>query len=186
MADKIQIVKYYKRNKQAAFEKNMFEIVTLMNQQKKDQERYLSVRNTRLKNNGTFYTDANGLSLMERKVNQHMYYKPEIDNLYAQNTYPITKIVLLKDKGNNGNSNNDFAMISDRSQGVFGIEEGEININIDRSPTANDNLGLSEGAVETEPLRITHYLVFGENSENKARIIQYHSDYTPILDFGQF
>ena len=59
-----------------------------------------------------------------------------MENLYAQNTYPITKIVLLKDMLNN--TSNNFGVISDRSEGVFGIGKGEINININRSPTVDD------------------------------------------------
>ena len=109
------------------------------------------------------------MSLLERRTNYHNDYKPENENLYSQNTYPITKIVLLKDQ--HDNNHNDFAVISDRSEGVFGIKEGEINININRSPSVDDSLGMGEGAIESDKLRITHYLVFGTNSENKARVI---------------
>jgi len=36
------------------------------------------------------------------------------------------------------NTSNNFGVISDRSEGVFGIGKGEINININRSPTVDD------------------------------------------------
>lgn len=118
----------------------MFEIETSIDYQQNDRELYLSIRNRNLENDETFYSDSNGLSLLERRMNKHNDYEPENENLYAQNTYPITKIVLLKDKLNN--SENNFGVISDRSQGVFGIGKGEININICRSPTSDDSLGL--------------------------------------------
>ena len=53
---------------------------------------------TKIENNDEFYTDSNGLEMIQRKLN----YRPtwnfsKTDDPIASNYYPITKMISIKD-----------------------------------------------------------------------------------------
>lgn len=96
-----------------------------------------------LKNNGAFYTDANGLDMQERVLN----YRPtwNIQDNYDRSTvnvtanfYPVTSAIQIRDEKKT------FTVMNDRSQAGTSLENGKIQLMQNRRLFADDNRGVAE------------------------------------------
>ena len=82
-------------------------------------------------NNGTFYTDANGLEMQKRKLNYRPTWDLDIDLSEgsptantAANYYPITSAISMKDLA----SDRVFTVMNDRTQGGSALKPGNIEL----------------------------------------------------------
>lgn len=98
-------------------------------------------------NNGTFWTDSNGLEMQKRVLNYRKSFKLE-DYYFEHNTttnyYPITSAISMKDV----NTGYVFTVMNDRSQGGSSLHKNSIELMQNRLLVANDGLGQDDRLVE--------------------------------------
>ncbi len=99
-----------------------------------------------IKNNGTFWTDSNGLEMQKRVLN----YRPDY-NLSSQfnvttNYYPVNSAISVVDP----KSGFKFTVLNDRSQGGSVLEDGRIELMQNRRLFADDGKGVEECMNETD------------------------------------
>ncbi|CDW76004.1 lysosomal alpha-mannosidase [Stylonychia lemnae] len=90
-------------------------------------------------NNGTFYTDSNGLGLIKRKFKN----ESDIDKIKAlapQNFYPINSAIFLEDQ----NNQNQMIVMNDRTQSGSAFRKGHIELMFNRRSSSSDDLGLPD------------------------------------------
>jgi len=98
-----------------------------------------------LKNQKTFYTDANGLSMQKRILD----FRPTWKTFYAfehaaANYYPINSCIKIKD------GSKELVVLNDRTQGGSSLQEGQIEIMIHRRILIDDLRGMGEPLNETD------------------------------------
>ena len=109
-----------------------------------------------LKNNGTFWTDSNGLEMIKRKVRTeaiNYYYGGGNQNYLAtvtssvgpehrveENMYPVTSAIKIIDN----ERNRQLLVMNDRAQAGQSINEGEIFLVQNRRLNSMDGKGLQE------------------------------------------
>lgn len=77
---------------------------------------------TELDTDGVFYTDSNGREMIYRKKDYRPTYTYTNEEPQAGNYYPVNTRILLKD------GVNEFAVITDRSEGGSSLSSGEIEL----------------------------------------------------------
>lgn len=94
---------------------NLVEIKTFVDSidvsDKQGKEIIMDVQFEDFANDGVFYTDTNGLELMERKLNYRPTWDLEVHEPHAGNFYPINPILKIKKV----NENKMITMLNDRS-----------------------------------------------------------------------
>ncbi|CAF3662360.1 unnamed protein product [Adineta steineri] len=93
-----------------------------------------------LQNNGIFYTDSSGRSLMKRIRDRRDGYNFTQSEPSAGNYYPLVTGILMKDK----KQDLQMSIVTDRAQGGGSIYDGQIEIMIHRRVLTDDVLGVSE------------------------------------------
>ena len=91
---------------------------------------------TNIHNNGHFFTDQNGFSLIGRKTKEFMP--------ISSNYYPVTKMVVIEDRFQR------LTIHTDHSHGVAGLKQGWIEIMLDRTMITDDNKGLGQGIIDNK------------------------------------
>jgi hypothetical protein len=101
-------------------------------------------------NNGTFFTDSNGLDMQERVLNYRSYYNIT-DKVYSlinsnitANFYPINSAVALRD------GQRQFTVMNDRAQSGSALNPGSIELMQNRRIPTDDNKGVGEFLNETD------------------------------------
>ena len=118
--------------------------------------------------NPIFYTDANGLEMMQRKIDRFAFVE-KIDVSSGGNFYPVSSSISIKDE--NEENGNIITMFNDRPQAGSAILPGSISLITQRMSYGSDGKGLSENLYEVESmenydLRTTHFIMFGLNVDN--------------------
>uniref|UniRef100_A0A0N5C7C1 Glyco_hydro_38C domain-containing protein n=1 Tax=Strongyloides papillosus TaxID=174720 RepID=A0A0N5C7C1_STREA len=141
---------------------------------------------TTLQNKGQFITDSNGRQSMSRKTNYAPDYDYKNTDPIAANYYPITNKVSIND------DKYLFSVLVDRSQGVGGIKDGELEIMLHRRAFHDDYLGVEEPLDELgsdgRGLVVTgiHRIYIGNKNELITKIrddsVQFYKE--PILMFS--
>jgi len=124
--------------------------------------------------NGTFYTDSNGREMIKRVRNERPTYSVKLQEPTAGNYYPVTTRVSLKDEKTM------WSVITDRSQGVTSMRDGELEIMVHRRCLHDDAFGVGEALNEEAygrglVARGTHYLTGGPADSQAAvdrRLVQ--------------
>jgi hypothetical protein len=105
-------------------------------------------------NNGTFYTDSNGLEMQKRILNYrptwdlvNTNYKDSLENVTA-NYFPVQSAISMKDI----NSERMFTVMNDRSQGGSALSDGTIEFMQNRRIPADDSRGMGEWVNEKDQL----------------------------------
>jgi hypothetical protein len=105
-------------------------------------------------NNGTFYTDSNGLEMQKRLLNYRptwdlvaTNYADSLENVTA-NYYPIQSAISMNDIY----SERMFTVMNDRSQGGAALSEGTIEFMQNRRIPADDSRGMGEWVNEKDTL----------------------------------
>ncbi|KAI4469630.1 alpha-mannosidase [Holotrichia oblita] len=122
----------------------------------------ITVYNTNLKTDSTFYTDSNGREMLKRVRDYRPTWKLEVNEKVAGNYYPVTSKIVMQDT----DKNLEFAVLTDRAQGGTSLEDGEIELMLHRSCLHDDAFGVGENLRELAfgkalVARGSHYLIAG-------------------------
>ena len=133
---------------------------------------YVFVFNSSINNNDNnnitkFYTDSNGLEMMERKVNSFSY-EDTSEEKTASNFYPVSSYISIQD---NNNYNNKITIFTDKSQSGSSLFKGNILLLLNRIIKyyhGTYRLRTGEQMIEYESyhninFKLTHLIVFGNN-----------------------
>jgi len=93
---------------------------------------------------GLVYTDSNGREFLERKLNYRPTWNLTVNEPVAGNYYPINAAAYIKD------TEKQFSVLTDRSVGGGSIENGQLEIMIQRRLLADDSRGVGEPLNETD------------------------------------
>ena len=96
-------------------------------------------------NNGTFYTDSNGLEMQKRVVDYREDFTLVTDEHVSANYYPINSAIAIKSSDNS----KQFTVMNDRSQGGSSLTDGSIELMQNRRLLDDDWRGVGEALDET-------------------------------------
>merc|ERR1719266_2193712 len=100
----------------------------------------ISKYSTDLNTKGTFYTDANGRQMMKRVRDKRPTWDLNVTEPVAGNYYPINSRMYIKDDA----SDQQFTILTDRSQGGSSMQDGGMEIMIHRRLLYDDAFGVGE------------------------------------------
>jgi len=128
-----------------------------------------------------FYTDSNGLQMMNRTIDKFEYEETENITIGA-NFYPVTTSISIKDE----NNKNKVSVFTDRAVTGTGYIPGSIILILQRKSYSSDNKGIPENLYEKESMnsdnfKTTHLIVFGLNIDKNRRDLK-HDKYN-LLNF---
>jgi len=89
---------------------------------------------TSLKSQGIFYTDDNGLEILERK------YNGTTQEIVAGNYYPMVQRAIIRDETNDLQLN----VLSDSTHGASSLSDGHVEVMLHRRCSSDDGRGVSE------------------------------------------
>jgi len=152
----------------------------------------LSLKVKDFNNNKVFYTDTMGLEMQERVLNYRSSWDLKVDQPISGNYYPINHAIAIKDQ------DKIFEVLNDRSQGGSSLENGEIEIMIQRRTYKDDSRGVHEALNEVNPespdergisIDTTHYFrIYSSLTERSmrqnSRIMQKNIDVPLTYLFG--
>ncbi|KAF5279397.1 hypothetical protein FQA39_LY05507 [Lamprigera yunnana] len=124
---------------------------------------------TKLKSDGTFYTDSNGREMMKRVKNFRPSWNLNVSEEVAGNYYPVTSKILIRDS----EADIEVAVLNDRAQGGTSLNNGEIELMLHRNCLKDDAFGVGEPLDEMAfnkrlVVRGSHYLVAGPYINNNG------------------
>lgn len=123
----------------------------------------VSLYETDMKTNGTFFTDSNGRETIRRLRDHRSDYRLYTSEHTASNYYPITSWIFIRDY----DRNLQLSILPDRPQGGSSIRDGQIELMLHRRLLQDDGLGveepLNEPGIDRRGLIIRgkHYLLIG-------------------------
>ncbi|CAF4915531.1 unnamed protein product, partial [Rotaria sp. Silwood1] len=140
-----------------------------------------------LNNNGIYYTDSSGRSLMKRIRDQRDGYRFKQSEKSAGNYYPLVTGIMIKDE----KQDLQMSIITDRAQGGGSIKDGQVEIMIHRRVLTDDSLGVSETLNELGidgqglVIRGRHLLSIAKPDDNMKFFREYalKSVWRPIIAF---
>lgn len=98
-----------------------------------------------IKSAGTFFTDSNGREFMERRLNHRPTWDLNVFEPVAGNYYPVNAAMYLQD-----GSGLALAIATDRSQGGSSLQDGNLELMVQRRTLADDWRGVNEPMNETD------------------------------------
>ena len=136
--------------------------------------------------NPEFWTDSNSMKMMRRikDYNYHNISNFKLHEKVANNFFPITRVISIREKSINDYSEDPHENLSekdkilslyvDRPESGGCLRKGEIMLLIQRNSLFDDNKGIGTSNYENEScqiyFRVTHFLMFGNS-------IFYHDKY---------
>lgn len=132
----------------------------------------LIISGTGIKNKGVFYTNSNGLENQKRIRNSVVH----INESVSGNYYPVNSAIYIEDAETGAR----VTLMNDRSQGGSSLEDGSIEIMINRRCLEDDDRGVEEALNDTRPVQLTHWLTFSKGAL-KQRTLQYDIDTSPLI-----
>ncbi|CAD8082066.1 unnamed protein product [Paramecium primaurelia] len=146
---------------------------------------------TDINNNKVFYTDSNGLSLQRRQVNHRDSWQMTVLEPVSGNYFPVNGAIMIK----NENENQACAVLNDRAQGGTSLNNGVIELMLQRRLNNDDNKGVNERLDEQEEVdkkkvgmrqMMSHTIVFynPKSDSNILRQLQYQQDLKPLIYFS--
>lgn len=123
----------------------------------------VSLYETDMKTNGTFFTDSNGRETIRRLRDHRSDYRLFTSEHTASNYYPVTSWIFIRDY----DRNLQLSLLPDRPQGGSSIKDGQIELMLHRRLLQDDGLGmdepLNEPGIDRRGLIIRgkHYLLIG-------------------------
>ena len=114
-------------------------------------EAIVRFRSLNITNNGTFFTDSNGLKMEKRihnEFNGFNFKSMMHNNNVTENYYPVTSAIFIK------SNDTQMTVMNDRPQGGSSLENGTIELMQNRRMQADDGRGTAHGLDEydEEPL----------------------------------
>lgn len=129
-----QVVRLYKNANYAEFEHTVGPIPVADGWGKEIITRF----DTNIKSAGRFYTDANGREMKPRVRDHRDTWHLNVTEPVAGNYYPVNSRIFIND------TNAQFCLMSDRSQGGSSINDGSLEIMVHRRLLRDDFLGVGE------------------------------------------
>ncbi|RZC32449.1 lysosomal alpha-mannosidase [Asbolus verrucosus] len=136
----------------------------------------VSVFTTPLATNGDFYTDSNGREMLKRTRNYRPTFEYTNEEPISGNYHPITSRIVLKDE----QKGLELAILNDRAQGGTSLEDGQVEIMIQRicphhdfsitQRNVGDNIDDQEYG-QAVVIRGKHYLILGPSSGNEEKTL---------------
>lgn len=123
----------------------------------------VSLYETDMKTNGTFFTDSNGRETIRRLRDHRSDYRLFTSEHTASNYYPITSWIFIRDY----DRNLQLSILPDRPQGGSSLHDGQLELMLHRRLLQDDGLGveepLNEPGIDRRGLIIRgkHYLLIG-------------------------
>lgn len=123
----------------------------------------VSLYETDMKTNGTFFTDSNGRETIRRLRDHRSDYRLFTSEHTASNYYPITSWIFIRDY----DRNLQLSILPDRPQGGSSLRDGQLELMLHRRLLQDDGLGveepLNEPGIDRRGLIIRgkHYLLIG-------------------------
>lgn len=123
----------------------------------------VSLYETDMKTNGTFFTDSNGRETIRRLRDHRSDYRLYTSEHTASNYYPITSWIFVRDY----DRNLQLSILPDRPQGGSSLHDGQVELMLHRRLLQDDGLGveepLNEPGIDRRGLIIRgkHYLLIG-------------------------
>lgn len=123
----------------------------------------VSLYETDMKTNGTFFTDSNGRETIRRLRDHRSDYRLYTSEHTASNYYPITSWIFIRDY----DRNLQLSILPDRPQGGSSLHDGQVELMLHRRLLQDDGLGveepLNEPGIDRRGLIIRgkHYLLVG-------------------------
>ena len=99
--------------------------------------------NSGIASGGTFFTDSNGREFLRRQRNFRPSWNLNVYEPVAGNYYPVTTSIYLED------NQAAMAVVVDRSQGGASLQDGVLELMVQRRTLADDNKGVGEAMNET-------------------------------------
>ena len=96
-----------------------------------------------IKSNATFFTDSNGRKFQRRQRNYRPSWNMDVYEPIAGNYYPVNAAIYLQD------SKASMAVVVDRSQGGSSLQDGVLELMVQRRTLADDARGVDEPLNET-------------------------------------
>lgn len=109
-----------------------------------------------IKSSGTFYTDSNGREFMKRQKNYRPGWDLNVFEPVAGNYYPVNAAIYVEDSS----TKEALAIATDRSQGGSSLQDGSIELMVQRRTLADDHRGVAEPMNETDG-GVTPYPPYG-------------------------
>lgn len=106
----------------------------------------VSVWTTDLEMNQTWYTDANGREMQERRFNYRPTWKLLVTDPVSDNFFPVDSSLYIQEPGTNGRK---LVINTDRAQGGGSIQDGQVMLMVHRRLLHDDNRGVAEALNET-------------------------------------
>jgi len=110
---------------------------------------------TSMKSEGKYYTDDNGLEIMERTYNS------TTTELVAGNYHPMVQRVFMRDNSANLQLN----LLSDSTHGAASLNDGELEVMLHRRCTSDDGRGVSQALNDQTPIRPTMWLTLTNQND---------------------
>ena len=117
----------------------------------------IAVWQSQIDSGRTWYTDSNGIELVQREWVQGI-----LDQMIPANYHPVTSMIGVKDDSTS------MFVLNDRAQGGTSIKPGRVELMFNRKTTANDNGGVSDagnGQAMTGEVDAEFYLHLGTQNE---------------------
>eukprot|EP01097_Dermamoeba_algensis_P006499 TRINITY_DN4068_c0_g1_i3.p1 TRINITY_DN4068_c0_g1~~TRINITY_DN4068_c0_g1_i3.p1 ORF type:complete len:474 (-),score=132.78 TRINITY_DN4068_c0_g1_i3:50-1471(-) len=158
----VQSIRIYSDSEWVEVESNVGPIDINDNQGKEVITRF----STNLATQQLFYTDSNGLEYLQRKRNYRPTWNLTVTQPIAGNYYPVNSFAFIKDQS----TNLQFSVITDRSQGGSSINDGEIELMVNRRLLRDDGRGVGEALSETNDIRVKKILTFDQVSSSMSSV----------------
>lgn len=110
---------------------------------------------TPIKSGGVVFTDSNGREFLKRQRDQRPSWNLDVFEPVAGNYYPVNAAIYIED------SEASLAVVVDRSQGGASIEDGSVELMVQRRILADDARGVGEALNETTS-GVTAYPPYGK------------------------
>ncbi len=139
---------------------------------------------TQIPSAGKFYTDANGRQMLERVRNRRPTWKLNLTEPVSSNYYPANSRAALVDP----KSGLQFTVLTDRSQGVTSMNDGQLEFMVHRRLLDDDAFGVGEALNEVAfgqglVVRGKHWLQVGSAAQHRMAGLQVYMD--AIVSFSE-
>lgn len=104
----------------------------------------VSLYETDMKTNGTFFTDSNGRETIRRLRDHRSDYRLFTTEHTASNYYPVTSWIFIRDY----DRNLQLSLLPDRPQGGSSLRDGQLELMLHRRLLQDDGLGVEEALNE--------------------------------------
>jgi len=116
---------------------------------------------TNFASNGVWYSDSNGIELMERRTNYRPSWNYTVEEPVAGNFVPVNAITAINDPA----QKLQLTVIVDRSRSSASLSNGELETMLHRRCLVDDGRGVGEPLNETTIMASKEWLVFSNMTE---------------------